>query len=400
MTRYSIDPPRRNLIVHHTYDDVELDRVVDHSPQAIDGKVVGDVTFGHTGVLGSAARIKNKGSEVKISAVSDQMPLDELHATSWGRSEREVEATVQNVYATITIDGTQHILQHVSSEETTEWQYASLSYDGDTVELRYAKEDWDEPQVVDTAEDVGQVEDFELTFYTNGYGFVDDTRIYRRALTDEQDANIFTLASEHQLTENYRDAWDNPGIPYFVGENNERLTSTLGEEDSYLYRQMDAIEQSHHINFAAGSQLDKMGGVAGIGRQNNESDEHYRARIIATLAAGRSSGTFEDLLKTTAAILGTSTDRVRIEKQWQSEPISGIATAEIFIRREDISDSTLSVSDITQLLKDAVPGGHDVEVTEQGANPFTVRNDSQANDETLGLTSDSISTGGGLVSDA
>lgn len=391
MTAFSLEPPRRDLIVHHTFDDVELDRVIDHSPQSIDGKVVGNVTFGHTGVIGNAARMTDSGSEVTISALSDQMPLGEVHATSWGRSEREVDVTALNVFASIWIDGTEHTLSHSTNEATTKWQYASLDYDGNTVELRYGKLDDQTPSVVDTVEAVGDVTDFELTFYTDGYGFVDDVRVYRSSLGQSWDDNLFLLGAEHHLTEEYAAAWDNRGFPFIRGENNERLISTLGEQKDYVRRQLDAILQARHIKTADGDQLDRLGAIANISRQENEGDDHYRARIIATLAAARSRGTFDDILTTVSNIL--QTDEVNIEITRPS-----VATAEVFIETVDIENIELTTSDLETILKDAVAAGHDIRVTEQGENPFTVRNDAQTNDADLGLTSDAIATGGGLVS--
>lgn len=399
MTRFSIEPPRTDLIVHHTFDDVELDRVVDHSPQRIDGKVVGDVTFGHTGVDGNAARLRNNESDIEISAIGDQMPQDEIHTSSWGKSEREVSATALNVFAQITIDGTQHSLGHSTTEPTTTWQYASLSYDGEIAELRYAHVDDERPIVVDEVETTGQVTDFELTFYTNGYGYVDDVRIYRSSLRESWDKRLFDIGAKSQFVDEMGDAWDNDGMPYIRGAGNARLAGAFGEEKAYVNRQLDAVLQARHINTAAGHQLDRIGEISSIGRREGETDAHYRARIIATLAAARSDGTFDDLLQITATILDTSVNRVEIQKQWESNPTSGIATAELFVRATDVDNVELTTSDLTDIMKNTVPAGHDIEVTEQGANPFTVRNDSQANDSSLGLTSDAISTGGGLVSD-
>lgn len=400
MTTFSIEPPRRELIVHHTFDDVEMDRVVDHSPQRIDGQVVGDVTFGHPGVVGASARLKNSNKDINIDPVSDQLPLDEVHATAWGRSERQVEATALNVFATITINGTQYNLSHNPTEDAREWQYASLDFDGDTARLRYGKRDFLQPEIVDSVEAVGQVDDFELTFYTNGYGWIDDVRIYRTSLSLQEDDALFDLGATRQMVDAVGTAWDNHGLPFFRGQNNEILGSTLAEQKGYVRRQADAILEARHIQHAAGGQLDRIGEVAGIRRNENEGDDHYRARIIATMSAARSRGTFEDLLNTVTTILDTTDQRVTIERQWDSQPTAGIATAEIFIRATDIENIELTTAEFTSILKDTVPAGHDVEVTEQGANPFTVRNDSQANDSSLGLTSDAISTGGGLVSDA
>jgi hypothetical protein len=396
MTHYSPEPPRRDLIVHHTFNNVEIDRVVDESPQRIDGKVVGDVTFDHPGTVGTAARMRENKSDVTISGLPSFLPLDQMHVSMWGRSERPVENTALNVFAQVTIDGTQYSLSHSTNEETDRWQYASLDYDGDDLVLRYAQKGDANPTVVDRVEDVGPVEDFEITFYSNGFGFVDDVRVYRTSLTPEQDEGIFEIGSEHQSTNAFFEAWDNPGIP-FRG-NNVRFAEAIGEEKDAVLRQLDRIKQSHHIKDAGGTQLDRIGEVANISRRDGESDAEYRSRIIGTLSAGRSSGTFSDLLDTTATVLGVKKERVELQYGWKAG--ADVATAYIYVRRADIDNVALSLQDLTDILKDAVLAGHDVEVIERGANPFTVIDDSMVNDPDRGLTSDSISTGGGLVSDA
>lgn len=398
---FSIEPPTKHLVLHHTFDSEDSGgSVMDESPQGFLGNATNDVDFGYNGVIGTAARLKNDEQNINFSSLSGLMPLSELHATAWGRSERPIRATKQNLYAEIAIDGTTHKLKYSAGQEETEWQYGSLSYDGETILLRYAKRSADEPRIVDSKDVSGtDVESFELTFYTNGFGFVDDMRVYRRSLSETQDENLFEIGTEHQSIDDIQHQWDNDGLPYIKGIGNARLASTLGEEKDYVNRQLDRIRQSHHINDASGKQLDAIGNVANITRRTDESDSVYRARIIATMAAGRSAGTFEDLLKTTATVLDTTEDRIFIEEAWQSDPTGGIATARIYVRTADLNDAALSTADITSLLKDSVPAGHDVKVLERGANPFTLTDDQSANDPSKGLTSDSIATGGSLVSD-
>ena len=395
MTVYSPEPPRRELIVHHTYDNVELDRVIDTSPQRIDGKVIGDVDFGYDGVVGTAARMSNNSSAVKITALTEQMPLDEMHASLWGRSEFPVEVTSQNLYARITIDGTEHTLSHVSGEETDEWQYGSLDFDGTTARLRYGKRNA-EPKVVDSVEDVGTVDDYELTFYTNGFGYVDDTRVYRTSLTREQDERLWSIGGQHNSIEDYGEEWDTGGIPY--RGDNRRFAGTLGEADDYVYRQLDHLLEARHIDSASGSQLDDIGALAGIQRNENESDDHYRARIQATIVAARSSGTHRDVLHATSTIVGVPVERIKTEYAWEGG-VNEPAKANIYLEERDVNNSPFTQSELNELIGETVLAGHEVDVIETAANPFTVINDSQVNDADVGLTSDSLATGGALTSD-
>jgi hypothetical protein len=221
----------------------------------------------------------------------------------------------------------------------------------------------------------------------------DDPRIYRTALSCEEIEDLVSIGDEHNSTDLVGDAWENRGIP-FRGPN-KRLGGTLAEEKDYIFRQLDYVHESYHIDKAAGEQLDSIGAVVGVNRKEGESDDKLRARIKAVATAARSQGTFADILNATASIVNTDKERVEIQFNYLSEP----GTAFVYVRTSDLSPLELTPTELREILQDVVVAGHRVEVIEQGANPFTVRNDSQANDPSLGLTSDTISTGGGLVSD-
>lgn len=392
MGDYTLEPPRRDLIVHHTFDRVDNDRVVDYSPQAIDGSVVGNVTFGHTGITGQAARMKDEENHVTISGLSEFLPLDETTVSTWGRSERPVPADRVNATATVTVNGTTQTLTHDEDGTVEGWEHALLWFDGTEAVLYYGTEETSLRRVAST--DIsGSVDSFDVTVFSRGYAYVDDVRVYRTALDIEHVDNLHELALASSGAEFMREEWENDGIP-FRGAN-EQLGGALAESDMETFRQLDAIREARHIRSAAGRQLDRIGAIAGINRKEGESDGKYRARIKATMIASRSDGTFEDILNATASILETDTERVEIQTSFDSDP----AEAFVYIRIVDVEDTTLTASEIEDILQNTVVAGHEVTVVEQGSNPFTFIDESMANNPERGLTSDSMSTGGGLVSD-
>lgn len=393
MTKYSLEPSRRHLIVHHTFDHRDGDSVVDSSPQATDGAVVGNVTFGHRGIIGSAARMKDESNHVKVEGLNSFLPLDELLVSTWGRSEHPTEPSTTNASVTITISGTDYTLTYNASDEITEWEHAVLTYDGETARLYYGRASDESLSLVDSVDVVGSVDGFDVTVFTKGYGYADDVRVYRRNIGRASAEDLHTMGAENTFSDEVGDAWSNDGMP-FRGSN-EQLGGALAEPFSQTTRELDAIRDARHIDSAGGRQLDDIGQSAGVRRKESESDAKYRARIKATLTAAGSSGTFRGILNSTARILETDKRRVEVRTEFSSDP----ATAFVYVQASDVESSELTAAELTDVLKDTVLAGHDIEVTKQGENPFEIIDDTMTNDPDRGLTSDSISTGGGLVSD-
>lgn len=392
MGQFSIEPPRRHCIAHHTFNFTTESKVVDISPQSTDGNIVGNVTFGHRGVVGQSARLADEDANVVIDDLDTYFPVPSTTIASWSRSERGVPSGEYNLRAQIVVGGTAHKLSHTVSESVTEWQFGALEYDGTTARLYYGRlgEGLD---CVGRTRIGGEAQQVSLQFNTDGFGFVDDTRLYRRTIGFDGIESVYKIGSEHQSVPRLKDFWPTPGIPFRGG--NRRLSGALAEETDEVRRTLDYLVEARHISSAGGEQLDSIGRVGGILRRENESDEVYRARIQGTLAAGRSSGTFEDLLEATATILETDIGAIELDTDFAADP----AKAFVYVQSSDLDNTPLDAADLTAILEDAVLAGHEIEVVEQGTNPFTLINDQQTNDPAKGLTADGIQSGGGLVSD-
>lgn len=224
-------------------------------------------------------------------------------------------------------------------------------------------------------------------------GLLDDLRLYSTALNDSHIVDIHSIGVEHNSVEDVADGWENDGIPF--REENRQMGGALSEENYHVKRQLDFVRQAHHVDDASGVQLDRIGLTAGVRRKENEGDARYRARIKATIIAGRSSGTFDDILSATTSILGTTEDSIELNTDLSADP----ATALIYVHPSVLDATPLTTSDLTTVLSDVVLGGHQIEVVRQGSDPFTFIDDAMVNDPDNGLTSDSTQTGGGLTSD-
>lgn len=393
MGQYSPEPPRRHCIVHHTFDYVSGDRVLDTSPQALNGTIVGNVTTGHPGVVGQAARMRSRDADVEINGAEDFFPMPTITMAGWSDTQHPVPAGESNVHAGVTIEGTTFELSHDVPKEVDDWQFAALDYDGNVARLFYGNLDGELFRADEVMVGGGEVTDAYVEFNTVGWGYADDVRMYKSNVGADGVSNIHLIGYDHNSENTFGHHWENPGIPYRA--DNSRLAGTLGEEKDLVFRQLDFIHEARHIEMAGGEQLDRLAQTAGVRRREGEGDAVYRARIIGTYAAGRSTGTTEDVIQATAAIVGTDPENVQIDTSYDSDP----GTVFILLRNEDIDDTELSTDDVTEILGDTVMAGHTVEVSRQQDNPFTVRSDVQTNDPALGLTSDSVSTGGTLTED-
>lgn len=393
MGEYSREPPRQHCIVHYTFSNIAENRVLDTSPQGLHGKVEGNFTAGHTGVVGESIRLQSEEAEVVTDGLPDEFPIQEVSLSRWEKSQYEVPGTEWNVRAEVTVEGSTLELEYTEDDGVDEWRFAALTYDGGWARLFYGNLDGELFIADEVRVGGGMLEDASIEFNSVGSNLVDDHRMYRRFVGADGIRDIYDIAYEQTSVTVFGEHWDNEGIPYRQG--NRRLAGALGEQKSHIFRQIDFAQESMHIRTAGGEQLDRIGQTIGLRRRSGEGDELYRARIIGTHAAGRSQGTTNDIIETTATILGVDTDRVRLDTQYDTDP----ATVYVLIQNEDIDDTVLEPSDIKDILESSVIAGHDIVVQRTQDDPFTVRGDLQTNDPALGLTSDTLSSGGALVED-
>lgn len=208
--------------------------------------------------------------------------------------------------------------------------------------------------------------------------YVDEVR-----LTASTKRNIKTAQSE----------WPTPGIDISNKTNTYKLVralvSVLDEED----QQLDQIRRSHHINTAVDEELERLGSLVQLDRNQGESDKKYRARIKVQYRVGNIGTTFDEFSQFASALLSTSITNIEFVSDLAANP----ATAAVSAPPEVYDNVELTRQEVAEFLGEAVPAGHDVNVLESGT--FRLKADSDVDDPDKGLTSDSISTGGTLAAD-
>lgn len=417
---FSSEPPRTDCVLHLPLGSVRNDTTTDTSPYANDGHVpTPDDTAHHWSPMGAAIGTDKDADSVVRVADDDTLDGfdDGVTFSFWYWDKDGSQNTGGSNYHFIanksTFSGsafffgsgglfrisdssdTQHAIGTSFDAET--WNHFVVRYDPDTGLYEIYKNG-----ELDARDDIGggltiQSNTDPVQILPSGAGppsgRVSDFRIYSTALSDEHVQSLYEMGAMHLWSDNVADAWSNDGIPYRGG--NKRFGDTFAEAHAYYARQLDYVLDARHIGDAAGEQLDKLGRGFGIRREQNESDERYRARIKGTLIAGRSDGSFDDIADAAAEILGTETTNVALDADYIASP--GQCT--LTVQQSDLDDSALTASDVSTILEDVVLAGHRIQVQTQTDTPFTLTDDSTPNDPALGLTSDSISTGGELIED-
>ena len=184
--------------------------------------------------------------------------------------------------------------------------------------------------------------------------------------------------------------WDIPPTIQPESNNYDLLRGLLQSADE-VDESAELIYNAHHINTAAGEDLDRIGQFVGVKRQSNEVDSRYRTRIKARFRAATIEPTADNFTEFVAAILATDIDNFTlILQQFRPEVIIS-AQSEIW------EQNNLTAETVVDILESGVPAGHAVNVQEQGT--FRLKVDGEVDDPDKGLTSDSIETGGTLASD-
>lgn len=426
MSDYSLEPPRRDCVLHAALGSLDGSGVVDMSPQgheiAVDESGVSLVP----GVVGVGLRVDGAVDHPVTTTLNDGDFSLGLTASLWIDPDDDRLTTGDSAVVEcnsgssggfqIRVDSSGNVVVQYTFDDGTstgELTATTISAGDDPVlvsttfdpDVSTPVKVFADETVTDTST-VGSGKsltlDDEIRFGGSDgagagdsryVGLIDDPRLYSTPFANAHISDIRAIGVEHNSVDDFADAWDNDGIPF--REENRQFGGALSESNDYVKRQLDFVRQAHHIDDASGVQLDRLGLTAGVRRKENEGDDRYRARIKATVIAGRSSGTFDDILSATTSILDTSEDNVELDTEFSTDP----ATAFIYVHPSALDATPLTASDLTTILSDVVLSGHRIEVVRQGSNPFTFVDDTMVNDPDLGLTSDSTQTGGGLASD-
>lgn len=204
------------------------------------------------------------------------------------------------------------------------------------------------------------------------------------------------MADEIQDNRNIKNAervWDNGGVEFNSNTNTYRLVRALLSQADRIDNDLESVRDSHHIDEASGRELDEIGKLVTLKRKRGEDDPKYRARLKVQFRVGNIGTTFEEFSEFSSVLLDTDLENIEFIFNFGARP----ATVQVATEPEVYTNSALTRSEVRKYLGRAVPAGHEVEALERGT--FRLKVDGETDDDSKGLTSDSISTGGTVASD-
>jgi hypothetical protein len=154
----------------------------------------------------------------------------------------------------------------------------------------------------------------------------------------------------------------------FVEPNDEtdKLLRVLLTSLDRIDLDIDELFDERFVATATGRELERLGANVGIDRKTNEDDDTYRLRVRAGYAAANSAGTYEDIARVATLLLDTDPEAIELER---AENTADPATAVIKVTNDVLDASPFTTSEITNILGDAVVGGHRIEI--QTTDGFT-----------------------------
>jgi len=105
--------------------------------------------------------------------------------------------------------------------------------------------------------------------------------------------------------------WNIPPTIQTESNNYDLLRGLLQSVDE-VDESAELIYNAHHINTAAGEDLDRIGQFVGVKRQSNEVDSRYRTRIKARFRAATIEPTTDNFSEFIAAILATDIENIAL----------------------------------------------------------------------------------------
>ncbi|ADB58526.1 hypothetical protein [Archaeoglobus profundus] len=160
--------------------------------------------------------------------------------------------------------------------------------------------------------------------------------------------------------------------------NNYKLLKVVDSEFSNIEQVVNDIKNAHLVDFATGKSLDYIASLFNVRRKQNETDDHFRARIKLAFSKISNMATINDIKEIIAVALNTKTSRVRVRDRYDLE----VALFEVWIWLQDLNNAGLTLEEFQELIKAVKPAGVQVKAYQQGT--FTYRSIEETSDPTKG----------------
>lgn len=158
---------------------------------------------------------------------------------------------------------------------------------------------------------------------------------------------------------------DIPSAPQSRGTIAE-LMGVYGDELKHLDIDIEEIYDDRFVQRATGRELEKLARYVGVRRNTSETDDKFRKRVLANFFALSSDTTFEDFARVVKDITDADAGEVSIDQP----PTAASAQVDVFVDGAVLDDSPLTNTEIEDLLREAVPAGHTVNLIERGTFAF------------------------------
>jgi hypothetical protein len=120
----------------------------------------------------------------------------------------------------------------------------------------------------------------------------------------------------HDTTEEKLSAQLPEYLPKDPESGNYKFLSTIAERLQSLEDDIDTVNRAKSVQYAdTVDQLEKIATLVDLQPYQNETREHFRARVISEFQILTSEGTVKDLLNATATILNTQVKNIQYTEQ-------------------------------------------------------------------------------------
>ena len=163
-----------------------------------------------------------------------------------------------------------------------------------------------------------------------------------------------------------------------ANSNLYKLLKVIDSEYTNIEQTINDIKNAHFVDFATSKSLEHIASLFNIRRKQNETDEHFRARIRLMVSILTGTGTIDGIKKMIASALNTDTSRIKVKDSYDIEP----GFFQIWVWLQDVNNAGLTLNEFFSLIQSVKPAGVRVNFYSQGT--FTCRSIGEASDPSKG----------------
>lgn len=154
-------------------------------------------------------------------------------------------------------------------------------------------------------------------------------------------------------------------MPKDPESGNQKMLSTIADRLDAIKRDVDDIDRAKSVQTAFSiDQLDRLARLVGLKKLENESLEHYRARIIAEFQLVTSEATIEDLLQAASIVLQTDKKNLKYYEPTFGSTENGTLSLNFPDRALDRIEFT--AGELAEILDSLIPAGYRLDAVKSG----------------------------------